>query len=176
MYYYSIYAALALGFLGLASRSWRLHGSMVVLSSLTLWAVAYLQAYMFPNGNDMLVAAFFDAAFGGMLAAVLFYTEYPSGDEKRKRRCIYYGIISSLFLLTSMLNVAAWIMNLYGDYSGSWLSNNFVDIIFYTNIIQMACLVEGGKDGLNSIIAYLYRGAMRLYWFCYHKTHINQKH
>lgn len=170
MYYLPIYAVIILGALGLMSRAWRLHATMGILAVLTLWAVSYLQSYALPKWDDMLAAAFFDALFGSALAAILVYTEKPKMD----RICKYYVIILAAFLFTSVLNVVAWTMSFYGAYEGSILQANFADIVLTANIIQAACLIEGGYNGLKNIITAVYHSFMGLHWHSDHKDNHNK--
>jgi hypothetical protein len=174
MYYLPIYAVIVLGVLGLMSRAWRLHATMVVLAILTLWVVGYIHAYVFPQSDDMLVAAFFDALFGSAVAAMLIYTEKPKCAKKKGRRTKYYGIILSVFLFTSMLNVGAWIMSFYGVYEGSVLKSIFIDIVLTANIIQALCLIEGGYNGLKNIITSVYHSFVGFHWHNSHKDSHNE--
>jgi drug/metabolite transporter (DMT)-like permease len=142
---------------------------MVVLAVLTLWATSWLHAYILPESDDMLVAAFFDALFGGAVAAMLVYTEKPKCAENKGRSNKYYGIILCMFLFTSVLNVVAWTMSFYGVYEGSALKANFANIVLTANIIQALCLIEGGYNGLKNIITSVYHSFVGLHWNNSHK-------
>lgn len=176
MYMMPIYAALALGVVGLLSRAWRLHASMAILSVLTLWAVVWLQTYALPQWDDLLAASLFDGLFGGAVGLVMMYLEPVERDCPRKKSRLYkyYAIILSVFLFTSMLNVIAWVMQFYGVYEDSLLRSTFRYIVLAANIIQVSCLIEGGIDGLKNIIIYFYNTIMGPHFHNIHKDSVRK--
>lgn len=149
IYELPIYAALILGIIGMRSSFWRLHAVMAAMSILTLSVITYFFRHYQLGWDSLLAVGFFDILFGSIITVVMIKFE---NQRNNSRLYLYYAIILSVFFLTSMTSVAAWGMNEMGLYQGSILQSIYNKLILTANIIQVACLIEGGRDGIRKII------------------------
>lgn len=121
------------------------------MSILTLYVVGQFFTDYVLQENTKLATAFFDALFGAIVTLSMTRFEDKSSDKKPSRLYLYYAIILSVFFFTSLLNVIAWGLDDIGLYEGSFLESIYNRVILIANIIQVLCLVEGGRDGCRNI-------------------------